>query len=228
MECDDGGAWSPKAKAALTPAKAARHPHRAKAPPTNAQMTEWSQNPTNNARRRRKRIPQHMGNGLGVPRGDHPGDVIPGPSAGDSLVAGNIDLPEDVANNEFDDHLVDVEGTRRPKQTDSSCLATRPRKRNKPLAADIHSGAEPCVSPPRILVHTATPGLRAEFCWICLWRGTGRTSSQRLCGGGRKLYSQKPLAPGSPSCWTSIGTTSLCIFESNVWRHRWSSSSSAS
>ena len=78
-----------------------------------------------------------MGNGLGVPRGDQPRDVIPGPSAGDSLVAGNIDLPEDVANNEFDDHLVDVEGTRRPKQTDSSCLATRPRKKKEPLAADI-------------------------------------------------------------------------------------------
>ena len=137
VECDDGGAWSPKEKAALTPAKAARRPHRAKAPPTNAQMTEWSQNPTNNARRRRTRIPQQMGNGLGVPRGDQPRDVIPGPSAGDSLVAGNIDLPEDVANNEFDDHLVDVEGTRRPKQTDSSCLATRPRKRKQPLAADI-------------------------------------------------------------------------------------------
>ena len=45
VECDDGGAWSPKEKAALTPAKAARRPHRAKAPPTNAQMTEWSQNP---------------------------------------------------------------------------------------------------------------------------------------------------------------------------------------
>ena len=108
VECDDGGAWSPKAKAALTPAKAARHPHRAKAPPTNAQMTEWSQNPTNNARKRRTRIPQQMGNGLGVPRGDHPGDVILGPSVGDSLVVGNIDLPEDVANDEFDDHLVDV------------------------------------------------------------------------------------------------------------------------
>ena len=137
VECDDGGAWSPKAKAALTPAKAARHPHRAKAPPTNAQMTEWSQNPTNNARKRRTRIPQQMGNGLGVPRGDHPGDVILGPSVGDSLVVGNIDLPEDVANDEFDDHLVDVRDTRRLKQTDSSFLATRPRKRNKPLAADI-------------------------------------------------------------------------------------------
>ena len=138
VECDDGGAWSPKEKAALTPAKAARRPHRAKVPPTNAQMTEeWSQNPTNNARRRRTRIPQQMGNGLGVPRGDQPRDVILGPSAGDSLVVGNIDLPEDVANDEFDDHLVNVRETRRPKQTCSSCLATRPRKRKEPLAAYI-------------------------------------------------------------------------------------------
>ena len=30
------------------------------------------------------------------------------------------------------------------------------------------------------------------FAGICLWRGTGRTSSQRLCGGGRTLYSQNP------------------------------------
>ena len=49
-DCDDGGASSSQAKAAPTPAKAARHPHRAKAPPTHAQMTEWSQNP--NARKR--------------------------------------------------------------------------------------------------------------------------------------------------------------------------------
>ena len=49
-ECDNGGAWSPKTNAAPTPAKAARHPHRTKAQPTHAQMTEWSQNP--NARKR--------------------------------------------------------------------------------------------------------------------------------------------------------------------------------
>ena len=127
VECDDGGAWSPKAKAAPTPAKAARHPHRAKAPPTHAQMTEWSQNP--NAWKRQG-IPEQMRKGLGEPRGDqprdvipgpsaggprgdHPGDVIPGPSAGDSLAAGNIDLPEEVANDELDDLLVDDVSTRR-------------------------------------------------------------------------------------------------------------------
>ena len=78
-DCDDGGAWSSQAKAAPTPAKAARHPHRAKAPPTHAQMTEWSQNP--NARKR-QRIPEQMRKWLGEPRGDQPRDVIPGPSAG--------------------------------------------------------------------------------------------------------------------------------------------------
>ena len=127
-DCDDGGAWSShQAKEAPTPAKAARHPHRAKAPPTHAQMTEWSQNP--NARKR-QRIPEQMRKGLGEPRGDqprdvipgrsaggprgdHPGDVIPGPSAGDSLAVGNIDLPEEVANDELDDLLVDDVSTRR-------------------------------------------------------------------------------------------------------------------
>ena len=49
-DCDDGGASRSQAKAAPPSAKAARHPHRAKAPPTHAQMTEWSQNP--NARKR--------------------------------------------------------------------------------------------------------------------------------------------------------------------------------
>ena len=102
VECDDGGAWSPKEKAALTPAKAARRPHRAKAPPTNAQMTEWSQNP--NARKRQW-IPQQMEKGLGVPRGDQPRDVIPGPSAGDSLAAGDIDLPDRVANDDLNSLL---------------------------------------------------------------------------------------------------------------------------
>ena len=43
------------------------------------------------------------GPSAGGPRGDHPRDVIPGPSAGDSLAAGNIDLPEEVANDELDD-----------------------------------------------------------------------------------------------------------------------------
>ena len=53
------------------------------------------------------------GPSAGGPRGDHPRDVIPGPSAGDSLAAGNIDLPEEVANDELDDLLVDDVSTRR-------------------------------------------------------------------------------------------------------------------
>ena len=131
-DCDDGGAWSShQANAAPTPAKAARHPHRAKAPPTHAQMTEWSQKP--NARKR-QRIPEKTrkwlgeprgdqpldeipGPSAGGPRGDHPRDVIPGPSAGDSLAAGNIDLPEEVANDELDDLLEDVT-TATPKKED--------------------------------------------------------------------------------------------------------------
>ena len=49
-DCDDGGAWSSQAKAAPTPAKAARHPHRANA-------------------RERQRIPEHMRKGLGEAMG---------------------------------------------------------------------------------------------------------------------------------------------------------------
>ena len=142
-DCDDGGAWSSQAKAAPTPAKAARHPHRAKAPPTHAQMTEWSQNP--NARKR-QRIPEQMrkwlgeprgdqprdvipGPSAGGPRGDHPRDVIPGPSAGDSLAAGNIDLPEDVLTDELDNLLEDVT-TASLKKEDRS-LAKELRKKRK-------------------------------------------------------------------------------------------------
>ena len=142
-DCDDGGASSSQAKAAPTPAKAARHPHRAKAPPTHAQMTEWSQNP--NARKRQRR-PEQMrkwlgeprgdqprdvipGPSAGGPRGDHPRDVIPGPSAGDSLAAGNIDLPEDVLTDELDDLLEDVT-TASPKKEDRS-LAKNLRKKKK-------------------------------------------------------------------------------------------------
>ena len=109
-ERDDGGAWSPTAKAAPTPAKFVRHPHRAKAPPTHAQMTEWSQNP--NARKRQG-IPEQMRKGLGVQKGDQPRDVTPGPSAGDFLVAGDIDLPEEVAHDELDDLSVDDVSDRR-------------------------------------------------------------------------------------------------------------------
>ena len=43
--------------------------------------------------------------------------MIPGPSAGDSLAAGNIDLPEEVANDELDDLLEDVT-TATPKKED--------------------------------------------------------------------------------------------------------------
>ena len=53
----------------------------------------------------------------GGPRGDHPRDVILGPSAGDSLAAMNIDLPEEVANDELDDLLEDVT-TATPKKED--------------------------------------------------------------------------------------------------------------
>ena len=111
-DCGDGGASSSQAKAAPTPAKAARHPHRAKAPSFRS--------PQNPNARKRQRIPEKTrkwlgeprgdqpldvipGPSAGGPRGDHPRDVIPGPSAGDSLAAGNIDLPEEVANDELDD-----------------------------------------------------------------------------------------------------------------------------
>ena len=43
--------------------------------------------------------------------------MIPGPSAGDSLAAGDIDLPEEVANDELDDLLEDVT-TATPKKED--------------------------------------------------------------------------------------------------------------
>ena len=108
-DCDDGGASSSQAKAAPTPAKAARHPHRAKAPSFRS--------PQNPNARKRQRIPEQMRKWLGEPRGDQPRDVIPGPSAGDSLAAGNIDLPEEVANDELDDLLEDVT-TATPKKED--------------------------------------------------------------------------------------------------------------
>ena len=125
-DCDDGGASSSQAKAAPTPAKAARHPHRAKAPSFRS--------PQNPNARKRQRIPEKTrkwlgeprvdqpldeipGPSAGGPRGDHPRDVIPGPSAGDSLAAGNIDLPEEVADDELDDLLEDVT-TATPKKED--------------------------------------------------------------------------------------------------------------
>ena len=125
-DCDDGGASSSQAKAAPTPAKAARHPHRAKAPSFRS--------PQNPNARKRQRIPEKTrkwlgeprgdqpldeipGPSAGGPRGDHPRDVIPGPNAGDSLAAGNIGLPEEVANDELDDFLEDVT-TATPKKED--------------------------------------------------------------------------------------------------------------
>ena len=58
------------------------------------------------------------------PRRDRPSDVIPGPSAGDSLAAGNIDLPEEVANDELDDLFLDVT-TASPKKEDRSLAKKR-------------------------------------------------------------------------------------------------------
>ena len=63
-----------------------------------AQMRKWLWEPRGD--QPRDVIP---GPSAGGPRGDHPRDVIPGPNAGDSLAAGNIDLPEEVANDELDD-----------------------------------------------------------------------------------------------------------------------------
>ena len=73
-DCDDGGASRSQAKAAPPSAKAARHPHRAKAPSFRS--------PPNPNARKRQRIPDQMRKWLGEPRGDQPRDVIPGPSAG--------------------------------------------------------------------------------------------------------------------------------------------------
>ena len=64
----------------------------------------------------------------GEPRGDQPRDVIPGPSAGDSLAAGDIDVPEEVANDELDDIFTDV-AIASPKKEDRS-LAKRFETRN--------------------------------------------------------------------------------------------------
>ena len=53
----------------------------------------------------------------GGPRGDHPRGVIPGSSAGDALGAGDLDLPEEVVDDELDDLFVDVT-TGPPKKED--------------------------------------------------------------------------------------------------------------
>ena len=80
---------------------------------------------------------------VGGPRGDHPRDVIPGPSAGASLAAGNIDLPEEVVNDELDDLFVDV--TTASPQKEDRWLANKLRRKKKyrvfegSTAADIHA-----------------------------------------------------------------------------------------
>ena len=57
------------------------------------------------------------GPSAGGPGGDHPRDVIPGPRAGDSLAAGDIDLPDRVANDDLNSLLDDVK-TKSPKRED--------------------------------------------------------------------------------------------------------------
>ena len=154
-DCGDGGASSSQAKAAPTPAKAARHPHRAKAPSFRS--------PQNPNARKRQRIPEEMrkwlgeprgdqprdvipGPSAGGPRGDHPRDVIPGPSAGDSLAAGNIDLPEDVLTDELDNLLEDVT-TASPKKEDRSLAKTL--RGNKKHVRVFHR-ALPCRYPSHV------------------------------------------------------------------------------
>ena len=44
----------------------------------------------------------------GKGNGEEPSNVILGPSVGDSLAVGDIDLPEEVANDELDDLFLDV------------------------------------------------------------------------------------------------------------------------
>ena len=65
----------------------------------------------------------------GGPRSDHPRDVIPGPTAGDSLAAGDIDLPEEVANDELDDLFLAVT-IPSPEKKDRSLAKTLWGKRN--------------------------------------------------------------------------------------------------
>ena len=191
-DCDDGGAWSShQAKAAPTPAKAARHPHRAKAPSFRS--------PPNPNARKRQRIPEQMrkwlgeprgdqprdvipGPSAGGPRGDHPRDVIPGPSAGDSLAAGNIDLPEEVADDELDDLLEDVT-TATPKKEDVATdelddlfvdvKTASPKKEDRSLAKKLRKK--------RKLVSSLGPPLqisRPQWCtsnllmWRLTWAGT--------------------------------------------------------
>ena len=81
---------------------------------------------------------------LGGRRSDHPRDVIPGPSAGDSLTAGDIDVPKEVANDELDDLFLDV--TTAPPEKQDCSLAKTLREKKKhfrvfpgPTAADIQA-----------------------------------------------------------------------------------------
>ena len=119
-------------------------------------------------------------------------EVAGGPSAGDSLASGDIDLPEEVANDELDDLFVDVT-TGSPKKEDGY-FANKLRGKKKrarvfpgPTPADDQATAvndrAPDVetylgrslggalqddvmevfSPPRILEHTAALGLRGDL-----------------------------------------------------------------
>ena len=80
----------------------------------------------------------------GGPRGDHPRGVIPGSSAGDALGAGDIDLPEEVVSDELDDLFVDVT-TGSPKKEDRDFAKNASGKKNRarvfpgPTPADVQA-----------------------------------------------------------------------------------------
>ena len=83
------------------------------------------------------------GPSAGGPRGDHPRGVIPGSSAGDALGAGDIDLPEEVANDEVDDLFVDVT-TGSPKKEDRYFAKKTSGKKE---TRSFVTGAHPCRCP---------------------------------------------------------------------------------
>ena len=128
-------------------------------------------------------------------RGRVDGDVSDLPEEAvneESVATGDIDLPEEVANDELDDLFVDV-ATASPKKEDRSLAKTHRRKKKHarvhpgPTAADIQAtlvqGRAPDVeaylgrslggalqddvmelfSPPRILEYTAILGLRGDL-----------------------------------------------------------------
>ena len=81
-----------------------------------------------------------------VPGGDHPRDVMPGPSAGDFLAAGDIDLPEEVANDELDDLFLNVT-TASPKKEDRSLAKKRFEKKE---TLSCVPGAHRCRDPGQV------------------------------------------------------------------------------